>query len=532
MLQKKILLMLLTLALIVSLLAGCATDTTTTTPAGGDDATTTTGEDSEPTDEGGLYSAIDLSKPYTVNMFVLGDTPQDLELVNDEINKNLEADFNTSLKINFLAWSDWETRYSLVLAGGEDVDIMYTSSWAYYYTESAKGAFLEITEDFLSRAMPQTKENQNPNSWPEVNLGGKIYAIPRNVSAAEHTLVAIRADLREKHGIPELTDWDSYMNFLKVIAEKETPESGIWAHASNATNDGLAGLWDKKNELVPLNKAGIVKHHTYEYGDGSTPAWDDFFLYWDSDIFREFCDIAKDLREAGVWSQDAITNTVSSHDAFANGQGASILWNSTVFSYGKRAEADLGVTVEYYNLTEDKIVYPMPYVNDAFAIAAASKNPDRAGMVLDLLKNDTKYYRLIQGGIEGKHYIQVDDQYRSEGPDFEKYRWEAYAWGLNRDDLKPNDMDPRQVEMEASLEEKIVMVPTSGFVFDEEPVKNQLAAINALEDEYYGILTLGMAEDPNATIDEMVSRMEAAGLADIQTEGQKQYEAWLESKNG
>ena len=44
----------------------------------------------------------------------------------------------------------------------------------------------------------------------------------------------------------------------------------------------------------------------------------------------------------GCWPEDALTSTVSEHDAFANGQGAYMAWNTTVFKHGKRAEENIG----------------------------------------------------------------------------------------------------------------------------------------------------------------------------------------------
>jgi len=475
---------------------------------------------------GGLYSQIDLSQPYTVNMYVLGDVPEDMDLVLSEINNILKPEFNTTLDITFLAWSDYETKYSLVLAGGEDVDIIYTSSWCFYFTEAAKGAFYEITNDFLSRAMPQTKQTQAEESWAQVTLNGKIYAIPKNDVSPQAKFVAIRDDLREKYGIEPLTDWNSLEEYLVNIAEKETPESGIWGIAASGGNPEFRNIWDQQFEIL-----GGFGPYSYLYNGGTLPDEDDFFLYWDSQYFRDFAKRMKYLREKGVWPEDALTNTVSVNDAFANGQGAAIAWNATVFRYGKQAEENLGVKVGYYDLTRDKVVMPLNYVDDCFAIAAGSKNPERAGMVLDLLKNDKRLYRLIRGGIEGKHYINVDDKYREKGPDADKYPWNAFAWGLNYKalDLQDADIDPRQRAIEEDQEKRMKFPPLNGFVFDREPVKNELAAVEAIRDEYLGMLELGLVDDVDATIDEMVSRMEKAGLEAIKNEGLSQYQKWLQS---
>lgn len=476
-----------------------------------------------------LYSHIDLSKPYTVTMYVVGDRPEDTDLVMEEINKILESEFNTTLDLKHIAWADISTKYSLILAGGEDVDLMFTAPWNYYYTEAAKGAFMEITEEFIEKYMPQTHVTQAPESWQSASINGKVYAVPKNSISPEHKFVAIRDDLREKYGLEPLTDWDTLEEYLVTIAEKETPESGIWGIAASGNNSELRIVWNQRFNLMH-DKMGTGPFG-YLYNDGKVPSIDDFFVYWDSEYFRDFAKRMKYLREKGVWSQDALTNTVSDDDAFANGQGACIAWNGTVYQYGRLAEENLGVTVGYYDITPDSIVMVENYNNNMFAIAAASKNPERAAMVLDLLKNDTRLYRLFVGGIEGKHYINIDDKYYQKGPDADKFPWDSFGWAIRRDDLKqdPSDIDPREIALNETFEDRMTVPPTNGFTFDEEPVKNEMAAINSVIDEYLGMLELGMVDDVDATIDEMMSRIEASGLDIVWEEFKKQYNTWLDS---
>lgn len=476
-----------------------------------------------------LYSHIDLSKPYTVTMYVVGDRPEDTDLVMEEINKILESEFNTTLDLKHIAWADISTKYSLILAGGEDVDLMFTAPWNYYYTEAAKGAFMEITEEFIEKYMSQTHVTQAPESWQSASINGKVYAVPKNSISPEHKFVAIRDDLREKYGLEPLTDWDTLEEYLVTIAEKETPESGIWGIAASGNNSELRIVWNQRFNLMH-DKMGTGPFG-YLYNDGKVPSIDDFFVYWDSEYFRDFAKRMKYLREKGVWSQDALTNTVSDDDAFANGQGACIAWNGTVYQYGRLAEENLGVTVGYYDITPDSIVMVENYNNNMFAIAAASKNPERAAMVLDLLKNDTRLYRLFVGGIEDKHYINIDDKYYQKGPDADKFPWDSFGWAIRRDDLKqdPSDIDPREIALNETFEDRMTVPPTNGFTFDEEPVKNEMAAINSVIDEYLGMLELGMVDDVDATIDEMMSRIEASGLDIVWEEFKKQYNTWLDS---
>lgn len=521
--RKSALSLILVLALAsIMLLSGCG--------SGGDTAGTadtkaasTSGQSGGDTSAKDLYGNIDLSKAYTVNMYALGDVPQDTELVVGEINKILEPLYNTKLDLKFMAWSDYQTKYGLILASGDAVDLMTTAPWCYYYTESAKGAFMEITDEFLEKAMPQTKSTQAAESWASARINGKIYAVPMNVVQPMSKYVAIRDDLREKYGLPALTDWTSLENYLVAIAEKETPQSGIYGVFSSKRNPEFEYIWQQQYELVPI----FFDSFWYPYNGGVRPKAEDIFLYWDSEYFRDFAARMKYLGDKGVWSQDALTNSISPNDAFANGQGACIAWNGTVFRYGKLAEDNLKVKVGYYDLTKDKLATAENYNNNMIAICSAAKSPDRAGMVLDLLKNDTALYRLFVGGIEGKHYDLVDNEHRALGPDAAKYPWDAFSWGVRRADLQPNDLDPRQVAIEDNQKQHMKLPPTNGFNFDQQPVKSEMAAVNSIRDEYLGMLELGKVDDVNGTIDEMVSRMKKAGIDKIKDELLNQYQSWL-----
>ena len=60
-----------------------------------------------------MYADTDLSDPYTVNMYLIGDTPNDWDEVEAKINEYLEP-FNTQLETTFMSWSDYNTMYTLV----------------------------------------------------------------------------------------------------------------------------------------------------------------------------------------------------------------------------------------------------------------------------------------------------------------------------------------------------------------------------------------------------------------------------------
>lgn len=127
-----------------------------------------------------FYAGVDLSDHYTVNMYLIGDTPNDWNRILDLTNEYLEP-FNTDIAVTFMSWSDYQTMYSLVLAGGEQVDLIFTAPWCYMYTEAAKGSFYELTDDFIANCMPMANKYQDKDSWSETTLSGKTIAVPSNV---------------------------------------------------------------------------------------------------------------------------------------------------------------------------------------------------------------------------------------------------------------------------------------------------------------------------------------------------------------
>ena len=140
-------------------LSGCGDNTVTAQkPTSAPQSTT-----NQPTQSGdtlaSLYPQVDITKPVTIYSYQLGAAPKDLDKVVTEINKILEPETNTSIKINFIDWGDISTKYSLILAAGEDVDLVFTAPWNYYYQEAAKGAFMKLL--MISLLKPCKKQRRH-----------------------------------------------------------------------------------------------------------------------------------------------------------------------------------------------------------------------------------------------------------------------------------------------------------------------------------------------------------------------------------
>jgi len=472
-----------------------------------------------------MYGNVDLSDPYTVNMYLIGDTPNDWEKVLGLVNEYLEP-FNTELAVTFMSWSDYQTMYSLVLAGGEQVDMIFTAPWCYMYTEAAKGTFYELTDDFIAANMPLTNKYQDKGSWDETTIAGKTIAVPSNVAQPMGKIVAIRKDLADKHGIGELKTWEDYKNFMLTIAEKETPESGIYGLASAGDNNEL---WDVYRQQFDTFLALDSDYFDMIYSwDGNLPEAEEIKLTYETDEFRAYAKDMKEMADAGCWSRSALTNTVTDDDAFGALQGASIAWNGSVVTYMKQAEGSEGVECAIYDLTTDHFVGCEAFSNNDMAIAAGSKNPERTAMVLDLIKFDTYLNRLLILGIEGEHYsIDEEGNYTEleKSSDFAASAISA-SWAIKNGDLQEAGADPRMKVISDGWEERVESNPTITFVFDTVPVDSYVAAVKTVLMDYVPMLELGLVDDVDATIDEMLQKCNDAGYQTVKEEFDSQYEAW------
>ena len=551
--KKRLLAIVMSLCLTAAALAGCggsgggsqesaqenAAAETTAESAAGTEAAQSTGAslDSLPAAVGEgtitatpeMYSNIDLSEPYTVNMYLIGDTPNDWDRILELTNEYLEP-FNTSLNVTIMSWSDYQTMYSLVLAGGEQVDLIFTAPWCYMYTEAAKGSFYELTDEFIANNMPLTNKYQAAESWDETTISGKTIAVPSNVASPMGKIVAIRQDLADKYGISELTTWEDYMNFCQTIAEQETPQSGIYAMPASGNNSELWDVYRQQYDTFAAVSSGNVVMY-YQY-DGEIPAKEDIKLVCELDYFRDFAHDMKTLADAGAWSRSALTNTVTDDDAFGNLQGASIAWNTSVFTYMEQAEKTEGVQCTAYDITQDHLVGAEAYSNNDMAITAGSQNPERAAMVLDLMKFDTYLNKLLLLGIEGEHYSINEQNEYTELENSTNYAAfsTSVSWAIKNGDLTEGGVPEREKAITDAWEERVVMNPTITFVFDDTNVKSYMSAVDSVLADYIPMLQLGLVDDVDATIDECVQKCYDAGLQNIYDEFNTQYDAWVATR--
>lgn len=475
----------------------------------------------------------DLSSHETVVMYAIGEKPTDMDKVMQVVNEQyLEPWLNTTLDVKFLSWGEMGDKYSLLLTpGGDQVDLMYTSSWCNYTSEVANGGFKELTKEFLEQYLPYSYSQQAPISWDQVSISGKIYAIPKNNAAFNtYNVFVARTDLLEKYGITEINSWDSMKAALITLAQNER-ENGIYANGQRGSNEFSDHLWWQNVQAEALASGFPFMYYTH--GKEDLPDWDKdvFYKYICDDTLKLYLELAE-MGKAGVWSPDRINDTTDATDNFKSGKTASLIWNASAPNAGHDMEAAGIGTYGVFDVTPDAKAMRGSYADDTVAITAKSQIPERAALVLDCLKGFPEVNNLVVGGIEGTHYILTEDGYRQDGPDAANYNWGVWAWGITgKDSPEAYNEDPRQRMFGEICDSKEYVPMAATFTFDKTNVEAELAVIDSIVGEYDQSFNLGLfGDDTEAKYYEMVQRLEEAGIDKIMAECKAQYEAFCADK--
>lgn len=473
----------------------------------------------------------DLSEHKTVVMYILGDVPADMETVLAKANEEYyEPNLNTTLDIQFLNWSDYATKYSLLLAGGEQVDLIYTASWCYYNEEAANGAFKLLDQDFLKTYMPLSYELQPEESWDEIAISGNIYAVPKAKSTfTAYNIVAVRQDLIDEYGLTEPDNWENYKTYLSELAEIKD-ETGVTPLATNSNREQLLTLYGQSKGVQ-----GVTEGYDWDYfADNSekAPAADDIFYLYTSDFYKEYCLEMAQMAKDGIWSSDAINDTSDAQAYFENGTSGSFVWNTSIFPAGANLEkAGLG-TYAAYDVTSDVKRNRGSYAVDAIAITAKSSDPERAALVLDYMKGDVNLNRLLLGGIEGTHWELDEEGNRITLDGSANYAWNNWAWAINRDD-EPDEagIDERQQEISDALDAMEYVPEQTGFTFDPSPVQTQFTVVTSVVDEYKMSFSLGIyGNDTESVFETFKKQLTDAGIEEVTAEFLRQYTEYKEMK--
>ena len=454
----------------------------------------------------------------TIKFTYPGSTQKDEAMVEKAINEYLKDKINATIDLNPIDWAAYLESTGLMMATGEELDMVFTASWYDYYTNVSKQAYVPL-DDLIDQYAPKTKELLNPALLAGPKVKGFVYGLPTNKEIATSDGLFFRKDLVEKYNF-DITEFKSIEDFKNVIepmlAVIKENEPGIYPMYNNGLN-AFARPWLQTN---------------IEIGDSETPGTYDLdtgeVVYaQETKEMMYLTTLANEWYSKGYINEDAITAEQWVPNMFCT-------WMP--YKPGKDSEMSTQLGVELIGIqTNEPIVTTTSVTGSMIAISRTSKNPERSMMFLELLNTDKYLNNLLNYGIEGVHYVKVSDNVIDfpEGIDassctyYPAAQWMFQNQFLNY--LRVGEAEDKWEKFE-QYNDSARISPILGFAFDNSQVKNEIAACKNVYDEYERALRNGVL-DPKVTVPEYIQKMKANGAQVISDEKKKQIEEFLKNKN-
>ena len=451
-----------------------------------------------------------------------GGPQSDTDLVFEEISKITKEKINATVKGEFIGSGDYTDKMNVKIQSGEQFDISFTCSWALdYYSNARKGAFADIT-DLLPEYAPEAMSIIDPKFIEGAKIDGRIYAIPTNKEISAQLVYEVNVAMCEKYGIDYKTEFAKITNLADFEPYFEKVKAG-------EGNDFVPLVLDEfAQSFVPIDMISSKFGTYFDMNDDNKNKSLTIINQIEMPETMEICKTMRNFYNKGYLMKDVniTANTAAQKDALKKNGKWLVRPNGYYPLNELQATAEAGYTVDVVKAFRPYV--PTWSTTGAMqAISATSKNKERALMFLNLVNTDQKLRNLVGSGIEGTHFtLEGDIMTQTEQG---KNAYQTWNIGIaNPIGLLYRVVGEPENKWDAFKEynEAGIPTPTFGFVFDQTPVKDEIAALNNVIKEFNSIVFTGSV-DPEVYLPKYIEKMKEQGSQKVIDEMQTQLDAWL-----
>ncbi|HZJ58011.1 MAG TPA: extracellular solute-binding protein, partial [Clostridia bacterium] len=514
------------LVLIVASFVGCGSSDNVKDPAPGKEVTPPAGDtDDNGDDTEDVTPTLDTSKKIELVSWFAGDGPAGLDDILGPLNEKISEDLNATLKVNYLGWADYQTRYSLLLNAQEECDLLYSANWLNARDYYRKGAFLDLN-DYLTDYAPELYAFLD--RWEDVSISGNIYAIPNNAVRHNSGGITYREDLRKKHDLPlpdSIENIEAYFEGIKQNEPTIIPTSD--RAVMDAMFDASRFTWGKYDTIGAKFGANATG---YDESKLAEVTYD-----WETSEFLEMLKLMKSWADKGFWSRSLLSAQNDSAEDFEAGKTAAIVsgqhtdkWSGYVTRHEEEGTEGWEVEfIPYYNKYGISLLTSAE--QDMTVIPIQSKDPARAVALVEKIFMDKEYFQLIQYGIEGEHYVVNEEGQYEPGPKQEEYGVGGMgSWGWrNIDFYLDNPSVPAKVTAMHEIMDTFAPVSPSPFSMDNSSVEAEAASLQTAIEQYLNPLKFGQHDNPEKGLEEFMKQAKIAGYDKVKEEFESQWDVFL-----
>lgn len=449
------------------------------------------------------------NKDKTVNLvwYYPGPKQADHDLVQAEINKKLKDKINAEVSLQVVPFGEYTQKMNVIIASREGYDMCFTANWLNdIYLNISKGAFLPLN-DLIKNEAPKLKEALPDYIFPSVTLNGQIYAIPNQQVAFSQQAIYLQKDLADKYG-------------FKVDAVPS--EKGY--DTLRAIEPYFQKIKEKEPNIYPVVVAYYGLECDYEQiGNGAIRVkkyGNDLKVYniYETDDYKKQIRLLSEWYKKGYIRKDITSVNDESIDRKNNKYAAFFASNKP----GVLTEMSQQYNRDFYQIILNEPYLPFNGgISSTTAISSASKYPEHAIKLIEIMNTDKEIYNMMCFGLQGLHYNKISDT-RIEPIKDNKYSpstsW-VFGNQFNAYLLPGQEDDIWQKTMEMNLSAK--KSPLFGYKLDLERIKEKISQINSLQMEYNHLFV-----DEGKRIPEFLQKLKQAGIDDVVAEVQSQVDAW------
>lgn len=528
--KKKLLALAMGLIVTVSALAGCgAKGGEETAPAAQEDSTEEESDRSESaaaeeetaeTAAEGAAEDVANQELVELRLIMYGDmSSRREEFFKNEFHDAVLKDLNIDLTVEYLPWGS-DTNVSTMLASGERFAVWYILA---NYDWHTKGYLAEIDESLLETHLPALIATRGENNGFEcTKYDGKIYAVPfgNKPYAGSMQYFDMRGDVLAELGyqpadINTLEDLEAVMAACKekypdmrTVMNIDFLPYALWGCCGEGTRSV-----NEANDFVYVNEE--------EEGDK-------VYSFFESEGFKNLCEITSRWVELGYIDKDLITNP-SQSDAdwnaakcFSRNGMPGCLISTTL----KTSDPDASETM--VNIGDQLKIKNKDY---DWGIAISASDQENVSRWLDLFNwmyLDQDHFNFCVYGVEGKDYqVKEDGSIEKLVSDTFIDSWFMEAIPYN---VYDSSIPQETIEEYEHFDDDAVFSKQTGFSFDTKPVTTEVAMLTSIYDEKLKPMLWGFL-DYEENIDSVLEELKAAGLDAYIAEYQRQFSEFCAQQN-
>ena len=516
----------------------------TTTAAGGGSAETTAAraDDSAQTVAAEQAQGADELPFMEMSFYTHMGDGLDRQMVLDKVNEYFLEKLN--LKLNYVHMDDTAVqRLGVQMAAGEDCGLI--GFGGSNYVRLAGLGYYYPMDDLLDTYAPEVKKLFTANIWDSMRIGGKIYGIPTKKDNCYIIPLLYNVDLADELGIdiPSIK-FKSPMQMESLMVEGKAKRDELHPEwASYPFLDVMAlespGFYAIEtflgwlNFIAVCNIDGVMDIKGYDSSQ--------IFNLYETPEYLELCKFMQRMTEQNIFVYDRDNNAEKVNNwveegVFLGQHSWGLVWISEHFMSN--------------NYVSDILLPEMVWTDTGnfqgigWAISAKSADPERAMMALNLFNTDPYLATLVRFGIEGEHYLRdangkmvLEGSPRNSDPaNYGFVNWYGPWLGNLLIVETPESFGGPDNIMLKRIDDynNSALIPSHmGFVLDQDPIQNELAACDNVINEYGKILREGMMESEQhvvETVDAFINKLRANGSEKIVAEVQRQADEFNKNK--